>query len=491
MRFIIKNGDSAIILKQYLDNHFDSIVCDPPYGIEFLQKDWDKNTGAIEVWQECLRVLKPGGYLLAFSAPRTYHRLASNLENIGFEIKDMIAWHYMSGFPKAQDVGRMIQKSTGDYKQKKITSTSNVGANHNILAKTNAGLDNAGFSGMEIICESDEAKQWEGYKTALKPAMEPIVLARKPTKLSTAKNVLEYGCGALNIDGCRIPYADEADAAEQHKVYQIYLNRNNGQSKDTFKQWNRDFIEERNKKRPSAGKRTFDPWDFEANKPKAHKSNNCFFNEDGISANATFDERHPDFDPINRQQQEYNPSDLGRYPSNVIGDFGPEYQKYFFCPKVSRKERNIGCDDLSVIDAMRESGYDVENEGTKIIGPDGLPMQRDEAYKLFRESQTTTNNHPTVKPVKLMAYLCRLVTPPNGKILDPFCGSGSTGMAAVEEGFNFVGIDLDERYCEIATKRITAWEQHGAIKPKKKLKSNQSVIVEENVFEELFERGLK
>ena len=309
----LHNGDSAKVLKQYPDNHFDSIVTDPPYGIEFLGKDWDDNTGAIEVWQECLRVLKPGAYMLAFSAPRTYHRLTTNLEDIGFEIKDQVMWLYGQGFPKAQDVGK---KSGND--------------------------------------------KWAGWKTGLKPSHEPIVMCRKPldnrmgkrgkmkSRLSVVENVEKWGVGALNIDATRI-IPDENDSYNQIKAGIV-----EGKKHGIFNE---------------AGKE-----DLYAHKMMVK-------------------------------------SDIGRFPSNVIGEV-EGYQKYFYHPKVNKKERHIG---------------------------------------------NTSNTHPTIKPVALMLYLVKMITPPNGKVLDPFNGSGSTGMAVKEFGGEYVGIDLDENYIEISKKRIETW----------------------------------
>ena len=338
----LHNGNSTEVLKQYPDNHFDSIVTDPPYGIEFLGKDWDSNTGAIEVWQECLRVLKPGGYLLAFGAPRTYHRLATNLEDIGFEIKDSLMWLYGQGFPKAQDVGKRMSKK---------------------------GIDN----------------EWAGWKTGLKPAHEPIVMCRKPTKLSAMDNVLEWGVGALNIDATRI--------------------------------------------------------------------------ED-------------------------------RFPSNVIGEV-EGYQQYFYHPKVNRKERHWGLDadaidkvsqntmkehplwepsmgtDINRLKAKIQQNYldSLPRPGTRMGGKEGERLDNG-AYMVGNPNavgseefvpRVDANTHPTIKPVALMLYLVKLITPPNGKVLDPFNGSGSTGMAVKEFGGEYVGIDLDENYIEISRKRIDAW----------------------------------
>ena len=382
MSHLIHQGDSAQLLKSYPDRHFDSIVTDPPYGIEFLGKEWDKNTGAIAIWQECLRVLKPGGHLLAFSAARTYHHLATNIDSVGFEIRDQLMWIYSSGFPKAQDIGKSIHKRqnkersytipnadiaklihiAGDlyqhpagYRVRCLPNTKGSGAHDqyggNTWAKT-----------YERVVEVDN--EWRGWKTALKPAHEPIVMARKPYKGSTTDNVLRHGTGALNIDATRIAYESEADITE-------YLN---------------------NKRGP-----------MERGTGVAGERIGMFESKVG-------------FKTIKRAvSTEQDLPQQGRFPSYVVGEI-PAYQKYFYCPKVSRRERHCG----------------------------------------FEQDQTG-NNHPTVKPVALMRYLIQLVTPPNSTVLDPFCGSGSTGMAARELGHAFVGCDLDPNYVTIANARIQGW----------------------------------
>ena len=298
MNYNILQGDNRETLKTLEDNSIDAIITDPPYGIDFLGKSWDANTGALETYQECLRVLKPGGYLLAFSAARTYHHLAVTLERAGFEIRDQLMWLYASGFPKAQDIGKALDKR-------------------------------------------GTANEYHGWKTTLKPAHEPICMARKPFKGSCIDNVLEHSVGALNIDATR-------------------LN--------------------------------------------------------------------------------------DKFTNNVIGEV-EGYQKFFYCPKVSRKERHCGFDTSKIPtdpNGMLESSY-----------KDGTPGQD------YHDVRTNAgNNHPTVKPVELMKYLVRLVTPSNSTVLDPFCGSGSTGMAAVDLGHKFIGCELDPAYVEIANTRIQAWNNN-------------------------------
>lgn len=401
MKYQILQGDNRLTLKTIPDNSIDAIVTDPPYGIDFLGKEWDANTGALETYQECLRVLKPGGHILAFSAARTYHHLAVTLEQAGFEIRDQIMWIYSSGFPKSQDIGRSIQRSLG-VKEKEPHK-------NNVPRNGGAGETKHYESDGQVVVTDPEAKQWEGWGTALKPAHEPIALARKPMKLSIAKNAQKWGTGALNIDACRI---------------------DNG-----------------------------------------------------------------DWDP--------------RFPSNVIGEIlQADYQKYFYCPKVSRKERHIGFDTTDIPtnpDGMWDNGvqfqekkqgiatevsmladmggYYIDDKGnkTEVNGKNiWLPQTGNiyihglkEEYRKWCEANGKTpnvgNNHPTVKPAALMEYLIKLITPPGGTVLDPFNGSGSTGMAAVGLGYNYIGCELDPAYVDISHKRIEAW------------------CKSDNVFEELFE----
>jgi len=381
----IINGDSAEVLEQFESNTIDAVITDPPYGIEFLGKEWDKNTGAIDIWRECLRVLKPGGHLLAFSAARTYHHLATNIEQVGFEIRDQIMWIYASGFPKAQDIGKAIDRRLT--KQKTDIRAEYNGGKHG-PKNVDLGMQgvrcpvckrdsNARYNckdtecGMVYKAQSPEARQWSGWKTALKPAHEPIVMARKPMRGSTIDNVLEHGVGALNIDATRIATADTRSGGA------------NGVSRLTF----------------------------------------------GEGATSNEDSFRP-----------YTPNEQGRFPSNVVGEI-PDHQKYFYCPKVSRRERHRGFEQHNI--PTNPEGMLDHNGGTRYV--DGGNKQHNAG-----------NNHPTVKPVELMKYLVKLVTPQGSHIIDPFSGSGTTGMACRELGRSFTGIDLDPNYCAIARKRIAA-----------------------------------
>ena len=428
----IIQGDSAQVLKQFKDNTIDAVITDPPYGIEFLGKEWDSNTGAVEIWRECFRVLKPGGHLLAFSAARTYHHLATNIEGVGFDIRDQIMWLYASGFPKAQDIGKSIQRRQGveRHEVRDVTDGYNI-KNQRSFSENN----DVPFERMKPIAvpTSPEAVKWSGWKTALKPAHEPIVMARKPFRGSTIDNVLKHGTGALNIDESRIPFENNKDF--QSAAY--------GQDKSkTFGYINTEQQDTYSKQ---------------------------------------------DITKVEANQQ-------GRYPSNVLGEV-EGYQKFFYCPKVSRKERHRGFEQEHIPDPLANYAQgDVKNHplwdpsiGTNIqrlkhkimehnrdVGPnlDHIPSnpsgmyEQDEQGKMgdryearVEDTRAVGNNHPTVKPVALMRYLVKLVTPAGSHIIDPFSGSGSTGMACRELGRSFTGIDLDNNYCAIAKRRIEATQE--------------------------------
>jgi predicted RNA methylase len=374
---VLVQGDCLEALKAIPDNSVDSVVTDPPYGLSFMGKKWDYDVPSVEVWAECLRVLKPGGHLLAFAGTRTQHRMACRIEDAGFEIRDMIAWVYGSGFPKSLDVSKSIDKRKDWASLKKLGAAIKVARNALGISQSEAarrvgligegeslggggfmwfetgrlptreewprvkaalelgdnfdaafeaaerevvGVQKNAMSGWDMdggtrfadrnitAPATEAARQWQGWGTALKPALEPITVARKPQAGTVAANVLEHGTGALNVEGCRVG---------------------------------------------------------------------------------------------------------GRWPANLIHDGSEEpaallgdAARFFYCAKASRSDRGEG------------------------------------------------NNHPTVKPTDLMRYLCRLVTPPGGTVLDPFMGSGSTGKAAMLEGFRFIGIERDAEYIKIAQARI-------------------------------------
>jgi len=346
-----------------------------------------------------LRVLKPGGYLLAFAGTRTQHRMAVRIEDAGFEIRDMLAWMYGSGFPKSHNVSIAIDKAAGAKRevvgQWKPTGTArpSKGKSHS-AAKTTAdcGYDPDINAVIDITSPAtDAAKQWQGWGTALKPAMEPITMARKPFKATVAQNVQEWGTGAINIDGCRIMYADNTDKAKMVNA-----------------KWH-------------------------VNGSAAGINGNGFVTSNNVG------------DVLDGAEFTH---ELGRWPANVMHDGSAEIlqgmgeaARFFYTPKACKDDRDDGCE---MMDAKQYSH-------------DGRDKRLENAYQ--RNDSKAHNFHPTVKPTDLMRYLCRMVTPSGGVVLDPFTGSGSTGRGAVLEGFRFIGCEMDADYINIAKARIVAAEK--------------------------------
>ena len=374
------NDDCVKAMKAMLENSVDSIVTDPPYEFGFMGKSWDSSGIAfnIEVWQEALRVLKPGGHLIAFSGSRTYHRMAVAIEDAGFEIRDQIMWVYGSGFPKSHNVSKGIDKAA-DFKGEVI-------ATEKVDIGMQGGSMHAG-RGTNVVERdvrelSDAAKQWDGWGTALKPAHEPMVLARKPLIGTVANNVLTYGTGGLNIDATRVGTDDTRS--------------------------------------PSS------------------KSSFGLINDDSWQA-----------------QEVMAGSASGRFPANFIHDGSDEVNdllgepaRFFYCAKASKRDRNEGLEGFEEIQLTGGGGLTAE------LREDGSLATASAGGKYGSIKAKKANHHPTVKPTTLMQYLVRLVTPPNGIVLDPFMGSGSTGKACAYEGFDFIGIDQSAEYVEIARARI-------------------------------------
>jgi DNA modification methylase len=468
-------GDCREQLKLIPDESVDSIVTDPPYELGFMGKSWDVSGIAynVEVWRECLRVLKPGGHLLAFGGSRTYHRLACAVEDAGFDIRDQIMWVYATGFPKSLDVGKAIDKQRFTKEQMYQVTTwirqardnagvsnaeidrtfnANTMARHwtdvlpngkqpavptleqvptlldlfgltlddvpdeirqllwtlngrkgqpsddwfkrEIIGQKTSGIANKEETNRHTIGASksvvvdvtapatDDAKKWDGWGTALKPAHEPVVVARKPLAGTVAQNVLRYGTGAININGCRVETDDAIPSTSNNNI------RNNGYASDTSERV-RDTT--------------------------------------------------------------YTQHAQGRWPANFIHDGSHEVlelfpetkpetsaARFFYCAKASKAERNAGLEHLPKQQPV--GGADKWTEQDRRRG-EGVTRE------------PSANHHPTVKPIDLMRYLIRLVTPPNGTVLDPFAGSGTTLVAAIHEHMNPIGIELTEEYWPIIEAR--------------------------------------
>lgn len=346
-------NDCLAEMKNMADNSIDCIVTDPPYGLSFMSKDWDKSLPSIDIWKEALRIVKPGGHLLCFGGSRTYHRMTCVIEDAGWEIRDCLMWLYGSGFPKAGNISKSIDKALGLERQ-----VIGVRPGHeNFVGKTTHSLnggwdrdwtndpDKVELYHSETASSSELAKKFDGYSTALKPAYEPIIMAMKPKDGTFAENAERWGIAGINVDACRI------------------------ESEEIWTRWNK-------------GENTF----FKGSKAKTVHSNS-----------------------------------LGRWPSNCLFDeetcrmldaqSGIGASRFFYCAKSAPSERHI--------------------------------------------HETFKNIHPTVKPLKLMEYLIKMVMPPeNGVLLDPFAGSGSTIVASKNLGVSAIGIEMSEEYCKIANARI-------------------------------------
>lgn len=407
----IRQGDCIALMRQMPDDSVDSIVTDPPYELGFMGKSWDASGIAFntEVWREALRVLKPGGHLLAFSGSRTYHRMVVAIEDAGFEIRDQLQWVYGSGFPKSLDVSKAIDKAAGAEREVIGRKPIGWGGLHDNKNLNDDGWDKIGTAyphGLPVTAPStDAAKQWSGWGTALKPAHEPIVVARKPLIGTVAQNVLEHGTGALNIDMCRVGVDGRVDIGRWPANL---IHDGSDEVLDAF---------------PQAPGQLMDASDDAS----ARKTQNVYGAMRRGSQEASRDSENEGTEGFKMK------------PGARRLDEGSA-ARFFYCAKASRSDRNDGCDILP----DRDGGMNSNTSGQHITRRDGW------------KPEPVKNNHPTVKPTELMRYLCRLVTPPNGLILDPFTGSGSTGRGAVLEGFRFLGLELNEEYVEISRARIIA-----------------------------------
>lgn len=368
-------------LRELDDASVSSIVTDPPYELAFMGKAWDASGIAynVDVWRECLRVLKPGGYLLAFGGTRTYHRMVVAIEDAGFEIRDSVHWIYGSGFPKSLDVSKAIDKAAG---------------------------------------AEDAAKQWAGWGTALKPAHEPIVVARKPLDGTVANNVTTHGTGALNIDACRINRTEGDVSIGGYGNGGIGIGtvgEDSGEGKGA------EWVTSTNGRWP-------------ANVILDEAAGEELDAQSGVSKSQG--------GRIGKKAQgtiaiggagTYKAGDPG------YGDIGGA-SRFFYCPKPSRTERNAGLGGLP--------------DRARPVHIQQLEAKREAEGKERVSDQTTKNFHPTVKPVALIGYLVRLVTPPGGVVLDPFLGSGTTAVAAIDEGFSWIGCELTLDYLPIISGRV-------------------------------------
>lgn len=436
MTYTIYTGNNLDILPTLPDNSVDSIVTDPPYELGFMGKKWD-NTGiaySVELWTECLRVLKPGGHLLSFGGTRTWHRVAVAIEDAGFDVRDSIAWMYGSGFPKSLDVSKAIDKSAGAEREVIGTKTASPKGISGAEGRTDSAAGAYGGESKEINITAPatpEAEQWQGWGTALKPAFEPIVVARKPLAGKTvAANVLTHGTGALNIDGSRI------EAPDQER-----LEKNWDGVQSIAAQEGRNSMNGGLKAIDLSDRKASGRWP--ANVILDEYSAELLDEQSGVSKSPA---------PYTQQSKSigiYGAEKQHDRPSTHHGDTGGA-SRFFYCAKASKRDRNEGLEELEDGDTPYRT-HRPNFEHTKGIE---TPFAG-----AGRSGKNLKNFHPTVKPTNLMRYLVKLVTPPGGTVLDPFTGSGSTGKAAILEGFDFIGIELTEEYLPIIEGRLAYAEQ--------------------------------
>lgn len=416
-QYNIINGNSLDVLLTLEENSVDAIITDPPYELGFMGKSWDASGIAynVELWKRALRVLKPGGYLLAFGGSRTFHRIACAVEDAGFEIRDCIMWLYGSGFPKSHNVGLSVDKKLGCSDRGHRIAVAN-------RYHPDGTLEPNGESLPKYEGRTEEGKKWQGYGTALKPAYEPIIVARKPFKGSVADNVLKYGVGGINIDECRIDYKGEKPNI-------------GGRAKHT----------------------RGEGYGFKA------LGDDCIANETGRwPANVIHDGSEEAIggmpETSGSQGQGFKAEDYEEHETATNftrGDFVPYNDKgsasrYFYCAKASSKDRDEG------LDAFESKQMYSKESGNQF----GYGNTADDNFGDRVANVMRKNIHPTVKPVELMQYLIRLVAPKGATILDIFNGSGSTGKAVAFENrernmdYKYIGIELDPEYCKISEARI-------------------------------------
>jgi DNA modification methylase len=382
----LHQGSNFELLAKLPDNSVDSIVTDPPYGIKFMSHKWDYSVPSVELWTECLRVLKPGGHLLSFSSSRTYHRMVVAVEDAGFEIRDMIVWCYATGFAKSFNVGKAISA------YERFGSSNPQALRKDRMGKQYKPAGTVDYTTQELDPNlvntnpddlTPNGRRYLGVGTALKPNIEPIVLARKPLSANLAKNVLRYQTGGLNVDACRF----------------------------------------------------------------------------GTHVTKTI--RYADIDPkgrlagcSNRKKKGVKVELVGSFPSNMVIDQSEEVTRVL---RGFKPDLNI---DTAFLRVPLETGTGVRtiycNKASDTDRNEGCEPLMLQIHKGKNRGPLHVNNHSTVKPTELMRYLCRLVTPVGGTVLDPYTGSGSTGKAAILEGYRFIGAELQRKMMPIIAHRV-AW----------------------------------
>lgn len=484
----IIHGTSIEVLKGYPDNSVDAIVTDPPYGLGkepdimevmkdwiekgyheikgksggFMGKQWDSFVPQPIEWKEVFRVLKPGGHALVACGTRTQDWMVASLRFAGFQIRDVITWHFGQGFPKSLDISKALDKYFGAERETTGVS-SKTGKRKNSVIDDKKGKENRTFSNPDEVINytsipaTEQAKQWAGFGTALKPATEFWTLCRKPISEKTvSQNILKWGVGAINIDGSRI--GDNAGWSYPNGAGGIYskeYQKNNKIAND----WNKFSTTEDNKSIESNAGR------FPSNVIFDEFTAELLDNQTGELTSGVMKAG---------QQRTQDGGYHGGFPATATatatyGDSGGA-SRFYYVAKASRSERNKGLENLGIKKEHNHSRFDTCSICNKYIFQNATRESHCSCENPKRTNLIVHgNHHPTVKPVSLMRYLVRLITPQGGTVLDPYNGSGTTGIACKMEGFNYIGIEREADYVEISNYRIAAWEQEppeGKQKPK-------------------------
>ncbi len=422
----VLNNNCLEALKEFPDNHFSSVVTDPPYGLSFMNKHWDYDVPGVDVWTEVLRCLKPGGYLLSFGGTRTYHRMVVNIEDAGFEIRDQLQWIYGSGFPKSLNVSKAIDDYFGAEREVVGKKDHPTAKNNDRTGDKSLFQNENHLNGSHDITtpSTPEAQQWDGWGTALKPANEPICVARKPLIGTVAENVLQHGTGGINIDGCRIGYKDEQDlnSATFGRGTNIiggnYVGATHGDGRTNIPanpqgRWPANvMLDEEAAAMLDEQTGTLKSGIMKAGTIRA------------IEDTHTFGFRNPD-----------------EVENDTYGDSGGA-SRFFYCAKASRSERNKGLEDFE----LKQLNW---SSGTKNPG----------SFQSEGTNRSVANNHPTVKPISVMRWLVKLITPLGGIVLDPFAGTCTTGIGCKLEGFDAVMIEREKEYADKGRARVEAWRR--------------------------------
>ncbi len=407
-------GDCREVRSVLADNSIDTIITDPPYGLEFMGKGWDKGAPGVEFWKEFLAVTKPGGMLLAFGGTRTYHRMVCAIEDAGWEIRDCMMWLYGQGFPKSLDISKAIDKAKGA-ERPVVGKIAAPRSNVNATASLGGAFQEA--PGLTAPA-TDLAKQWNGWGTALKPAWEPIIVAMKPTDGTFAENAEKWGVAGINIHGSRIGTEElSAHGGGQHSIFVPAIPKG---SNPHSGRWPANLILDEE----AAGM-------LDEQSGHLHPSDNK--SDTGNGNDKAYDASSFQISYAGRAIRDY-------------GNVGGGASRFFYCAKASKSERNAGCEGLP-------DSFHAASNGAKAALARGETY--DKSVTGINTIQVVKNGHPTVKPLKLMEYLCTLTkTPTGGIVLDPFAGSGTTLLAAKNTGREYIGIEQNPEYFEIIKARL-------------------------------------